>query len=102
MNERTTRRAFLQALGVAAVAGVGTHSRESGKSSDERPGETSARAPRTDAYGDPLPDGVRMRLGSSRLRQAGWPRCLQYSPDGRLLVSAGVTGISIWDAASGR
>ncbi|HEV3117444.1 MAG TPA: sigma-70 family RNA polymerase sigma factor [Gemmataceae bacterium] len=58
---------------------------------------------RADAYGDPLPEGVRMRMGSSRLQQGGLLDCLAYSPDGKMIVSSAyATGINVWDAGSGK
>jgi RNA polymerase sigma factor (sigma-70 family) len=45
--------------------------------------------PRLDRYGDPLPEGALLRLGTLRLQQDGDVLALIYSPDGKLLVSAG-------------
>ena len=58
------------------------------------PGSTVVRAPapaqspRTDLYGDPLPPGAAMRLGTVRYRQGANFRRILYSSDGQLVVSA--------------
>lgn len=57
---------------------------------------------RTDRYGDPLPDGAVMRLGTARFSQAS-PRSLIFSPDGKFLISAGADKlIRIWDSDTGK
>jgi RNA polymerase sigma factor (sigma-70 family) len=55
---------------------------------------------RSDADGDPLPQGAILRLGSARFR--GGAIMAAYSPDGRVLTTAGVGGIRTWDAVTGR
>ncbi len=54
-----------------------------------------------DGYGDPLPKGALLRLGTVRLRQAGDCACVELSPDGKLLASAGEYSVRIWDVANG-
>jgi WD40 repeat protein len=63
-----------------------------------------AAEPRTDALGDPLPDGAVARFGSSRLRHPGAVEAIAYSPDGKWLASAGRNDarVRFWDARSGR
>ncbi|HEY7425135.1 MAG TPA: WD40 repeat domain-containing protein [Gemmataceae bacterium] len=58
----------------------------------------------TDRYGDPLPDGVIKRFGSTRLRHIGPVAALAWSPDGKLLASCGRDDgtVRLWDAATGR
>src|SRR5205085_4516497 len=43
-------------------------------------------APRTDRYGDPLPAGALMRLGTLRHRIPHWPGRYLFLPDGRTLL----------------
>jgi WD40 repeat protein len=60
-------------------------------------------APRTDLYGDPLPEGAIARLGTTRFRHAGQVTSVAYSPDGRLLATGGYDDtIHLWQASSGK
>jgi RNA polymerase sigma factor (sigma-70 family) len=57
---------------------------------------------RVDRFGDPLPEGVRTRLGTSRLRH-GNGSTLAFAPDGKsLLTFGGDRTFRTWDLASGR
>jgi WD40 repeat protein len=57
---------------------------------------------RTDAYGDPLPDTALVRLGTSRL-ELGRIDWLRFSPDGKILVSAGrKAAVRCWEVATGK
>ncbi len=59
--------------------------------------------PRTDRYGDPLPPGAAMRLGTVRFRQAPGIRHIVYSPDGQLVVTdSGQFRLLVSDARDGR
>jgi WD40 repeat protein len=56
----------------------------------------------TDRYGDPLPEGAVVRLGTVRLRH-GRGSTLAFGEDGKSLITfAGDRTLRIWDAASGR
>jgi WD40 repeat protein/beta-lactamase regulating signal transducer with metallopeptidase domain len=59
-------------------------------------------AARLDLYGDPLPDGAVMRLGTTRLRHPWRSSCAAFSPDGRLLASGGNRSVVLWDASTGK
>jgi WD40 repeat protein len=49
-----------------------------------------------------LPPGVLARIGSSRLRHAGFVTAILYTPDGKWLVSAATDGfVRVWDARTG-
>jgi len=54
-----------------------------------------------DAYGDPLPEGAKARLGTARMRSTyGGPTAL--TPDGKYLAGQGQGGISYYDPATGK
>jgi WD40 repeat protein len=60
-------------------------------------------AARTDALGDPLPEGALVRLGTVRLRHGEGVCAVVYSPDGRLLASTSRDHtLRIWEASTGR
>jgi WD40 repeat protein len=61
-------------------------------------------AERLDRYGDPLPAGAVLRLGTIRLRHPGDGVSVAFSPDGRLLASTAASDrrILFWDAETGR
>src|SRR5580704_390110 len=57
-----------------------------------------------DLYGDPLPAGAVLRLGTVRLRHPGDGISVAFSPDGRTLASTAAYDrqIRFWDAETGR
>src|SRR5437867_1343732 len=62
--------------------------------------------PRTDRYGDPLPEGAIARLGTVRFRQY-IIQAVAWSPDGRTLASTSFSlandqPIRLWDVATGK
>jgi WD40 repeat protein len=66
------------------------------------PDPTQKEPVRTDAAGDPLPPGVIARLGSTRLFHYSVD-LLAFSPDNRILASAGLVDTCIlWDVKSGK
>jgi RNA polymerase sigma factor (sigma-70 family) len=63
----------------------------------------ASQPPRTDRYGDPLPPGAVMRLGTVRFRQAPFFKHILHSPDGRLVVmDSGQDRLVLRDARDGR
>jgi WD40 repeat protein len=75
-----------------------------------RPVEVLAKEANVDRFGDSLPPGALMRLGTGRFRHAFSIYSMAYSADGRLLVTgnAGLgtlinnASVVVWDAATGR
>jgi WD40 repeat protein len=66
-------------------------------------GEDKDKKPSTDYLGDPLPDGVLLRLGTERLRHHGPIGLLRFTSDGKSLLSTGFDGETIvWDVQTGK
>jgi WD40 repeat protein len=83
--------AFAVALGLAVFAqGVDT----------ERAG--AGPAGHTDRDGNPLAAEAVARVGSMRIIHPPFPMHVEYSPDGRLLASAGGGWLRLWDARTAR
>jgi WD40 repeat protein len=57
--------------------------------------------PATDFFGDPLPDGALLRLGSLRFRHPATVVGMALSPDNKSIVTIGDNLIA-WDAATGK
>jgi len=61
-----------------------------------------ANSPRLDEFGDPLPEGVFYRLGTTRLRHSKLLE-LKFSADGRRIYSRSrTTNMRVWDVDSGK
>ena len=58
--------------------------------------------PRVDLYGDPLPAGALLRLGTVRMRQEGHSQMsISYSSDGKMLATTDGDGVILWNPATG-
>ncbi len=55
-------------------------------------------APAVDLYGDPLPPGAIARLGTVRFHKAGSFHNIAFSPDSRMIATAGA---EYWDRTTG-
>src|SRR5262249_29239999 len=69
----------------------------------ETPPKENTKTARTDRYGDPLPDDVMVRLGTTRLRHSDEVRQVAFAPDGKSVVSCDDLGwVRRWDTATGK
>jgi WD40 repeat protein len=68
------------------------------------PASSTGGEPRRDLYGDPLPPGAVLRLGTVRLRHGGTPTAALFLPDGKSLVSTAPADghVAVWDVETGR
>jgi WD40 repeat protein len=58
---------------------------------------------RVDKYGDALPEGAIVRLGTTRLRHEGEAHALAFSPDGKSLACADTRHrTTLWEVQSGK
>src|SRR5262245_58669289 len=91
------RLALLLAVSLATAAGVAARR---GPDEPARP----AQRPRTDAHGDPLPQGVLVRLGTNRFRTGGAATSgLAFSPDGKTVLTSGYNApVSFTYVATGK
>jgi RNA polymerase sigma factor (sigma-70 family) len=64
--------------------------------------KTDTPAPKTDQYGDSLPPGAIARLGTTRFRHGNWIYWVAFSPDRKTIISHGLDGVRVWDAATGK
>lgn len=69
---------------------------------DEKPAELIKKPKLTDLYGDPLPSRATSRLGTIRLRHSDRISALDFTPDGKTVVSGGDKTIRFWDVATGK
>ena len=97
---RAALSAVLLVVGLAWGVGMLPPMPEGGEpAASERPAHGQIQ--RTDLYGDPLPEGALVRLGSLRLRHAGLSDFV-LPPNGKTILSAGGSVVCSWDLATGR
>ena len=90
-NVRVCQAALLVAIYAAAQTGC--------------PSSTSADEALLDAYGEPLPAGAVLRLGTTRFHHQSWICNAAISPDGRILASVAANNdvrVMLWEAPTGR
>jgi RNA polymerase sigma factor (sigma-70 family) len=109
--------AVLVAVGGTLVAGTGVLAHQAwigrNPASEQAgyPGPARAALPpepalpkneRFDAFGDPLPEGVQVRLGTTRLRVGNVAWQVTFSPNGRALAAGGDDCVRLWETATGK
>jgi RNA polymerase sigma factor (sigma-70 family) len=58
---------------------------------------------KTDLFGDPLPEGALLRLGTIRQRHATGTSCAAFTPDGKTVIVSDMVGrVIFWDTATGK
>jgi RNA polymerase sigma factor (sigma-70 family) len=95
--------ALLFALGLLTFAAgvLGGAPGDDGPAAPDPP--AAAKRAGADLYGDPLPPGAVVRLGTVRLRHGDRIYSLALSPDGKALASRGLDrSVRLWDVATGK
>ncbi|HEX3150839.1 MAG TPA: WD40 repeat domain-containing protein [Gemmataceae bacterium] len=70
---------------------------------EKQPTNGKAESPRVDLFGDPLPTGALVRLGTTRFRHDGRMLAVAYAADGKTLVTASEDDtVRRWDVATGK
>jgi RNA polymerase sigma factor (sigma-70 family) len=93
--------ALALALAVTA-AGAGLFFHPSPQAPESAPPIPDVGKPKSDLFGDPLPDGAVARIGTTRLAHNQPIGGLSFSADGKLLASSDWGEVRLWDVASGR
>jgi RNA polymerase sigma factor (sigma-70 family) len=93
---------ILLAVGIVFAYGLSATNPQPAVESSEPQAEEQK--PRTDRYGDPLPDGAVARLGTVRFREPYTHfYAVNFSPDGQSLAAINDQGrVSVWSMATGR
>jgi len=103
----TPRLAAIVALALAAAGGVTAVGGETGSEPappvEPKPGAKAEPDPegRVDRFGDPLPAGAVLRLGTTRLRHPAI-FSIAFTPDGKLVSFGRDYAVRVWDPAFGR
>jgi WD40 repeat protein len=101
-EKRIMRARYRSLVGLYLLLLAGVFAAPHLLASNEQQAAAKAKTPRTDDFGDPLPDGVFYRLGTTRLRHADL-QGLIFSKDGKQVLSHGGTcDLRVWEVATGK
>lgn len=89
-------------IGFSVHPGISGGFQESPGSGSSRFQGTEQPPGRVDAYGDELPVGARLRLGTVRFQHGKSIESAALSPDGKLLVTGGTDTLRVWETTTGR
>jgi RNA polymerase sigma factor (sigma-70 family) len=91
-----------------AVSAFGYQLTAVGELADETPrpaakSTSEKQQAKTDRYGDPLPEGALLRLGTVRQRHAGNTTCAVFTRDSKTVIVGDMGGhVVFWDVATGK
>jgi RNA polymerase sigma factor (sigma-70 family) len=86
---------------LAGVAGISALSSPPASKPSADKAEPPPREVRLDLHGDPLPDGAVARLGTVQFNHGDRLAGLQFSMDGKWVLSSGGGNARVWDAETG-
>ena len=99
----------LAVIGILVSASTALVLAQTGRSQNSHDPEPIAKAtpsatpPKLDLYGDPLPSGATMRFGTIRHRQEAPIYRIEFTRDGKFVVTDGDDGkLRVWDANNGK
>ncbi len=89
-------------LVAASVAALAPRTSPAATEPAPKPLAVSGEPARADLFGDPLPPGALVRMGTIHFRHGNYISQLEYAPDGKTLVACSFNDVCAWDAATGR
>jgi WD40 repeat protein len=88
---------------IPAAPSSETKSKEAARRASKPQEDRAKESARMDRYGDPLPAGALVRMGSTRFRHGGWAYRVVFARDGKTLISAGADrAIRFWEVSTGK
>jgi RNA polymerase sigma factor (sigma-70 family) len=105
--KKWTMAALMLLLMTSLASGLGLLAITPGGDKDKQkaPGQKELKpdkGPRTDAHGDPLPEGALARLGTTRLRHEGHVQSLFFLPGAQAVGAFANDGLWMWQSPEGK